>query len=121
MFLWRISVDIVKFSRLLQERRGDKGIRAFARELDISPATLSRIESGKLPDLETFAKLCSALHIDPSEILEVGEVPRPQQRPASGDAITAVHFRSDAQYSVQAAQDLAALILAAQEFANQAT
>lgn len=119
MFLWRIALNIIKFSRLLQESRGDKGIRAFARELGISPATLSRIESGKLPDLETFAKLCSALRIDPSEILEVREVPKAQQAAPSVVAATAVHFRSDAQYSVEAAKDLAALILAAQEFANQ--
>jgi len=119
MFLWRITLNIVKFSRLLQEGRGDKGVRAFARELGISPATLSRIESGKLPDLETFAKLCSALQIDPSEILEVGELPKAQLASSSAASTTAVHFRSDAQYSVEAAKDLAALILAAQEFANQ--
>jgi transcriptional regulator with XRE-family HTH domain len=119
MFLWRNKLDIVKFSRLLQEHRGDKGIRAFARELGTSPATLSRIESGKLPDLETFEKLCLALEIDPSEILEVGEMRKSEPATSGVVATTAVHFRSDAQYSVDAARDLAELILAAQDFANQ--
>jgi transcriptional regulator with XRE-family HTH domain len=121
MFLWRTALNIVKFSRLLQENRGDKGVRAFARELGISPATLSRIESGKLPDLDTFAKLCSVLRIDPSEILELDELPRTQVSKQGAMVTPAVHFRSDAQYSVQAARDLAALILAAQEFANDST
>ncbi|MGO9316257.1 MAG: helix-turn-helix domain-containing protein [Terracidiphilus sp.] len=113
-------MNIVKFSRLLQERRGEKGVREFARELGISPATLSRVESGKLPDLETFAKLCTALRIDPSEILEVRKIHKVAiAAPSAGTA--AVHYRSDAQYSIEAAQDLAALILAAQEFANQTT
>jgi len=59
------------------------------------------------------------LQSDPSEILEVGELPKAQLASSSAASTTAVHFRSDAQYSVEAAKDLAALILAAQEFANQ--
>jgi transcriptional regulator with XRE-family HTH domain len=115
MFLWRDKLNILRFSKLLIESRGERGIREFARELKISPATLSRIERGKLPDLETFEKLCSSLKIDPAEILEVDDVDR-DNRPVSGT--TAVHFKADAHYTLQAAQDLAALILAAQEFAS---
>jgi transcriptional regulator with XRE-family HTH domain len=118
MFLGRYILNILRFSKLLIEKRGERGVRNFARELGISPATLSRIERGKLPDLETFGKLCSALKIDPAEILEVEglETNEVQHGPPAG--VTAVHFKADAHYSLQAAQDLAALILAAQEFAS---
>lgn len=34
------------------------GVREFAKEIGISAATLSRIENGKVPDIETFFKLC---------------------------------------------------------------
>ncbi len=34
------------------------GVRTFAKQADISPATLSRIENGRPPDIETFFKLC---------------------------------------------------------------
>ena len=34
------------------------GIREFAKQADISAATLSRIENGRPPDIETFFKLC---------------------------------------------------------------
>ena len=111
-------MNIVKFSRLLEKARGDKGVREFAREIGISPATLSRIEGGRLPDLETFEKLCAALKIDPKEILEVAPAPL-SEAPGTRAAAPAVHFRSDVQYTQEAAQDLAALILAALEFANQ--
>jgi transcriptional regulator with XRE-family HTH domain len=118
MFLWRNAVNILRFSKLLIEKRGERGVRDFARELGISPATLSRIERGKLPDLETFGKLCSILKIDPAEMLEIEglEGKGVPHKPPAG--ITAVHFKADAHYSLQAAQDLAALILAAQEFAS---
>ncbi|MGO8731862.1 MAG: helix-turn-helix domain-containing protein [Terriglobia bacterium] len=111
-------MNIIRLSRLLEKARGERGIREFARIIGISPATLSRVEGGKLPDLETFEKLCAALKIDPKEILEVGAAA--ETEPSTGTtAAPAAHFRSDAQYSQEAAQDLAALILAAMDFAKQ--
>jgi transcriptional regulator with XRE-family HTH domain len=109
-------LNILRFSKLLSEKRAEKGVREFARELGISPATLSRIERGKLPDLDTFERICSALKIDPAEMLEVeGVKPKPAiSKPQSAEP--AVHFRADAHYTPEAAQDLAALILAAQAF-----
>lgn len=53
---WLVSLGDAIF-----ERRGGRfseGLRKAAREIGISPATLSRIESGKAPDLKTFRKLC---------------------------------------------------------------
>ena len=114
-------MNILRFSQLLSERRAEKGVREFARELGISPATLSRIERGKLPDLETFEKLCSVLKIDPADILEVERAKPRSTGPKSHLSEPAVHFRADAEYTVEAAQDLAALILAAQEFARTET
>ena len=110
-------MNILRLSKLLVQKRGDRGVREFAREIGISAATLSRIERGKLPDIETFGKLCSVLKLDPAEILEV-EAIEMQPAASSRTAVTAVHFKADAHYSLQAAQDLAALILAAQEFAS---
>jgi DNA-binding Xre family transcriptional regulator len=110
-------VNILKLSKLLIEKRGERGVREFAREIGISAATLSRIERGKLPDIETFGKLCSMLKLDPADILEIEDI-ETQPSGASRTAVAAVHFKADAHYSFQAAQDLAALILAAQEFAS---
>jgi DNA-binding Xre family transcriptional regulator len=110
-------LNILKLSKLLIEKRGERGVREFASEIGISAATLSRIERGKLPDIDTFGKLCSVLRLDPAEILEI-EVLDETPAVVSKAAVAAVHFKADAHYSLQAAQDLAALILAAQEFAS---
>ena len=110
-------MNILKLSKLLIEKRGERGVREFAREIGISAATLSRIERGKLPDIETFGKLCSVLKLDPAEILQIEEI-ETQTAASVPTAVTAVHFKADAHYSLQAAQDLAALILAAQAFTS---
>ena len=34
------------------------GVREFAKQIGISAPTLSRIENGKIPNIETFFKLC---------------------------------------------------------------
>jgi len=39
----------------------DGGVRAVSKEIGVSPATLSRIENGKTPDIETLAMVCQWL------------------------------------------------------------
>lgn len=101
---------MLKLGKLLMERRGGTGIREFAKEIGISPATLSRVEHGKLPDIETFSKICDRLGFDPSEFLQISK-PGIPDTPTSAS----VHFRADAQLGPEAAADLAKLILAAQK------
>lgn len=100
-------MSLLRLGNLLRERRGGRGVRDVATEIGVSPATLSRVESGKLPDLLTFRKLCSWLKVDPAEILEISDETKPA--PAA-----AVHLRADALLSEEAAGDLAQLILVAQ-------
>jgi transcriptional regulator with XRE-family HTH domain len=57
----------------IKEKRGDRGLREVANEIGISHATLSRIENGKLPDIETFKKICEWLNVDPGVMLGVKE------------------------------------------------
>jgi transcriptional regulator with XRE-family HTH domain len=112
-------MSILKLGKLLMERRGEEGIREFAKKLGISPATLSRIENGKLPDLETFSKLCDKLALDPAELLQLGKK-SPAGRAAPTAGVNAhVHLKTDAHQTPSAAQDLAKLILAAQKHAAE--
>jgi transcriptional regulator with XRE-family HTH domain len=47
---------------MIKERRGKRGLREISAEIGgVSPATLSRIEQGKIPDVDTFIKLCKWL------------------------------------------------------------
>lgn len=50
-------------SSAIKSKRGKKGLRDTAAEIDISSATLSRVELGNLPDVETFIKICKWLGV----------------------------------------------------------
>lgn len=106
---------LLRLGSMLRERRGGRGVREIAKEIGISPATLSRVESGKLPDLLTFRKICTWLKIDPAEILEIA--PNTSGSDQTNEALpaAAVHLRADVAMSAEAASDLAQLILIAQQ------
>ena len=111
------KVTLSNIGQLLRDRRGKGGIREVAREIGISPATLSRVENGKLPDLDTFSKICKWLKIDPGEVLGwKGEV---LGSSSSQDGIISAHLRADKNQSPQAAQALAEMILAAQRMISE--
>ena len=92
--------------RRIAEKRGAQGIRAAAKEIGISHATLSRVERGFLPDLENYKKILKWLGVEPN----------PSQQPHTQEQSSAarVHFRKKATTSPETAQALAELILAAQ-------
>ena len=49
---------------MLKNKRADKGLRAIAMEIgSVSAATLSRIEQGKIPDVDTFIRICKWLNV----------------------------------------------------------
>jgi transcriptional regulator with XRE-family HTH domain len=104
-----MALPIEELGRLMLQKRGSRGIRAAAAEAEISPATMTRVENGNVPDLATFAKICRWLGVDPATFLGVDAPAHAAPRPA------VVHFRKKKTVSVDTAQSLAELILAAQK------
>lgn len=102
-----VKLTVQSLGRKLLEKRGGRGIREVAREVGISPATLSRVERGGFPDLETFGKICKWLAVDPGEVLGV-------KTKGPSIAQVAVHFRKDQTLAPETAEALAKMILAAQ-------
>jgi transcriptional regulator with XRE-family HTH domain len=94
----------------LIEKRGDRGVREVAREIGTSPATLSRVERGHLPDLETFGKICRWLGLDPGDVLGTKN-----DTPTRPVASIQTHFRKDDAVNPATAQALADLILKAHQ------
>jgi len=92
---------------LVLDKRGKIGIRATAANVGVSPATLSRVENGHLPDLENFQKICRWLKVDPSILLGF-------DAEASDRPVAAVHFRKKQTMALETASALADMILAAQ-------
>jgi transcriptional regulator with XRE-family HTH domain len=99
---------------LLRERRGSTGIRTIATEIGISSATLSRVENGKLPDLETFAKICKWLKLDPSEILGCAITDTKEK----ALPVTA-HLRAHKTLNADTAKALAELIIRSQRMVQE--
>jgi transcriptional regulator with XRE-family HTH domain len=95
----------------LRKARGDRGIREVAAEIGVSSATLSRVERGKVPDLDTFAKTCRWLKVDPAEVLGVDT-----GRLSDEDTglVASAHFKADQAMNPELAGALAEMILAAQ-------
>lgn len=105
-------MTLLRLGALLRERRGGRGIREVAKEIGVSPATLTRIEAGRLPDLLTFRKVCTWLKIDPAEILGI-PTSHPGVNPSEAEvpADAAVHLRAEQALPQEAASDLAQLIV----------
>jgi transcriptional regulator with XRE-family HTH domain len=57
------EIDTRKLSDMIRSKRGERGLRDIAKEIDVSSSTLSRIEQGNLPDIETYVKLCRWLEV----------------------------------------------------------
>lgn len=102
------SLRIQELAQRIQQRRAGKGVREAAKEVGVSPATLSRVENGNVPDLETFGKICKWLGEDPALFLGI--------KPAETHAASArVHFKKGAAIRPDSAKALSEMILLAQQ------
>jgi transcriptional regulator with XRE-family HTH domain len=109
------KVTIASLGPLVREKRGKRHLREVATEIRISAPTLMRIESGRVPDLETFGKVCKWLGIDPGDFLGFD---RQRRRTADADATlgdpavqVSAHFRIDKLPQPETANALARMLL----------
>jgi transcriptional regulator with XRE-family HTH domain len=108
------KLTLSSIGSVLKEKRESKnqGIREAAKEIGISSATLSRIENGKLPDLESFSKICKWLHINPAELLDCKAID--SSNPAPENQFVSVHLRADKNMSNELTKALGEMIFATQ-------
>ena len=105
-----VTISVKNIGVKARKKRGNSGIRITAKEIGISASTLSRIENGRIPDLDTFAKLCKWLKVDPSNILGLNS----KKVDTNQKPVAKVHFRKDPEVKPKTAEALASMILAAQ-------
>lgn len=103
-----INPDIEALAERIQQHRAGRGIREAAKEVGVSPATLSRVENGKVPDLETFSKICTWLGDDPAVYLGI------QNSSTTTAARAQVHFKKGTAIKQDTAKALSEMILLAQ-------
>jgi DNA-binding Xre family transcriptional regulator len=116
----QVAVD--KLAALIKAKRGRKGLRETAVEIgEISASTLSRIEKGKMPDLDTFLRLCDWLDIQPNELINgiakrdptSGEKAIPMPDDMSTPEIVEAHLRADKELDPETAEALANMVRSA--------
>lgn len=106
------SVDLKRLAALTVRKRGTKGLREIATLIGVSVPTLSRIEKGNMPDLETFMKLCSWLEVSPSDF-QIESGPRSTGTPLRTDENVCALLRADRTLPPETAKALDLLIRAA--------
>ena len=96
---------------LVRKQRGERKLRETAAKIGIGPATLMRVENGRIPDIETFGKLCNWLKIDPGSFLGFqNEAEVASNVPAVS---LSAHFRADRTPEPATVNSLAKMILLA--------
>lgn len=106
-------LDTSKFAAAVRAKRGEAGLRLAAEKIGktsgkISAATLSRIEQGKAPDVDTFLLICKWLGTDPSEF-SASDSSRSTQKKGTMELIEA-HLRADKTLSSDTADTLVDMI-----------
>jgi transcriptional regulator with XRE-family HTH domain len=81
-----MPVDIEALASRVTAKRGNLGVREASKTIGISPATLSRVENKRFPDLETFAKLCAWLGDAPGIYLGLAGTPA-NRKPAGVESL----------------------------------
>lgn len=103
--------------KIVREQRAEGKLRETAREIGISPATLMRVEAGRIPDLETFGKLCSWLDIDPKEFKGIGRDEQAQEKNQPNYDAEMVelsaHFRAEKTPEAETVKALARMVFLA--------
>ena len=62
------ELDMNRLAAALKAKRGSLGLREAAQQIGhISASTLSRVENGQVPDMDTFLALCDWLATPPAE------------------------------------------------------
>lgn len=118
------TYDMRELGVLLRARRGTRSLRAIAQEIGgVSASTLSRIEQGKVPDLDTFRRLCGWLGISTDRFMtgpKRGEDVRSQlgSKPSNADVVVA-HLRADRTLSPETVEALVTMIRLAYEAAER--
>lgn len=99
------QLDTEKLASMLKAKRGSLGLRGLAEEIGgVSASTLSRIEQGKLPDVDTFLRVCDWLEVSPEFFSK-----NKKEEYTTGEKIVA-HLRADKNLSQDTAEAIIHMI-----------
>lgn len=103
-------VDSEKFSAMLKTKRAGRGLRIVAEEIGgVSASTLSRIEQGNVPDLESFMRICQWLGVSADVFRPKTAAQSTTDAPEPAEVIEA-HLRADRTLPPEAIDALSRMI-----------
>lgn len=105
------KVTLQNLGTIVREKRGTHGLKEVAAQIGTSAPTLSRIEAGKMPDIQTFRKLCQWLSVDPSSLLGLSaKLPETTE-----EGLVVAHLKARREIDPATATALAHAIIQAQK------
>src|SRR5258707_8610477 len=105
------QLDMQLFTAYLKARRNEMGLREAVQQIgEISPATLSRIENGRVPDMDVFLRLCDWIGVPPETFLknETSQTAAPKTT-----EVIEAHLRADRNLDDATAEAIANMVKAA--------
>jgi len=104
-------LDSERLATMVRTKRATRGLREVAVEIgDVSPSTLSRVENGRAPDMETFLLLCDWLRVPPAEFFSSEQAAPEEKSPAESIEL---QLRADKNLDPATANTLATIVRAA--------
>jgi len=100
--------NVAKFAAMLRAKRGGRGLRELAEEIQgVSASTLSRIEQGNVPDVETFARLIKWLGVSADDFVTGHQ---PGSNAAPGPELIEANLRASRTLPPEAIEALSQMI-----------
>ena len=98
------SININALSKMIKSKRSDRGLREAANDIGISVSTLSRVENGNLPDIDSYMKLCKWLEVS------IEFFTSPQKSKDSKKQVVVANLRADKTLPKDVAEALIKMI-----------
>lgn len=106
-----VQLDTDKLAAMVRSKRAGRGLRAVAQEIgEVSASTLSRIEQGSVPDVNTFLQLCKWLNVPTDTFTTTDETATAAESAAAGSDKIVAHLRADRVLPKATAQALIEMI-----------
>ncbi len=96
---------------MVRAKRGDAKLRETSQQIGIGPSTLLRVESGRIPDVATFGKICKWLGVDPGSFLGFETEQKEDTGGGRQPLFISVHLKADRTPQPATVNALAQMIL----------
>lgn len=112
------ELNTERLAAMVRARRGKQGLRDAAKEIgNVSASTLSRVEQGKIPDLETFFELCKWLGVSAEEF--TARTADSDEDDTSTPEKIEIHLRADRTLAPETVDALMTMVKLAYEAARR--